>query len=192
MKFAAAVASMMPLLFADEPLVEGNAKSLVRVVVYEDLQCSDCTVYRTMMDMQLLPKFGALAAFEHRDFPLPKHEWARKAAIAARFFGTKNPETVIAFRRKTLASQATINPANFNAYLSEFAAAHGVTPDLAIAALDDPRYAAPVEADYQEGIARGITKTPTVFVNAEPFIEKFQFEAVAKAIRTALDASTRQ
>lgn len=176
---------------AEEALVEGNAKSSVRVVFYEDLQCPDCAAYRKMMDEQLLPKFGTQVAFEHRDFPLPKHKWARNAAIAARFFGSSNPETAVTFRRLALANLTTINPENFNAHLSEFAKSHGVEPTRAIAALDDPKYAALVEDDYQEGIARGISKTPTVFVDGEPFVEHFEFEDVAKAIRAALEASKR-
>lgn len=177
---------------AGEALVEGNAKSPVRVVVYEDLQCHDCAAYRKMMDEQLLPKFGAQAAFEHRDFPLPKHQWARKAAIAARFFGSSNPETAVAFRRMTLANLTAITPENFHDRLSEFAKSHGVEPARVIAALDNPGYAALVEEDYQEGIARGISHTPTVFVGGEPFVEHFEFEDLAKAIRAALDASTTE
>ena len=189
---AIALACVFPVFAAEEPpLVEGNAKSLVRVVVYEDLQCPDCAEYRKMMDEQLLPKFGAQVAFEHRDFPLPKHKWARKAAIAARFFGSTSPETAVAFRRMTLENLTTINPENFNDRLSEFAKSHGVEPKRAIAALDEARFAALVELDYQEGVARGISKTPTVFVDAEPFVEKFEVEDIAKAIRAALEASKR-
>jgi hypothetical protein len=105
MKVAVAIAfasMLIPAHAAEVPLVEGNAKSKVRVVVYEDLQCPDCAVYRKMMDEKLLPEFGAQVAFEHRDFPLPKHKWARKAAIAARFFAATKPETAVAFRRMTM------------------------------------------------------------------------------------------
>ena len=188
---AIAFAGMIPILSAGEALVEGNAKSKVRVVVYEDLQCPDCAVYRKMMDERLLPEFGAQVAFEHRDFPLPKHKWARKAAIAARFFAASKPETAVAFRRMALANLTSITPENFNDRLSDFAKNHGVEPAQAIAALDDPRYAKLVEDDYQEGIARGISKTPTVFVDGERFVEPFEFEDVAKAIRAALEASKR-
>lgn len=188
---AIAFAGMIPILSAGEALVEGNGKSPVRVVFYEDLQCPDCAAYRKMMDEQLLPKFGAQAAFEHRDFPLPKHKWARNAAIVARFFASSNPETAVAFRRMALANLTTINPENFNARLSEFATSHCVEPAQAIAVLDDPRYAKLVEDDYQEGIARGISKTPTVFVDGERFVERFEFEDVAKPIRVALEASKR-
>lgn len=40
------------------------------------------------------------------------------------------------------------------------------------AALDDSRYAQLVEADFQEGLARGIHKTPTVFVDGTAFVEQ--------------------
>jgi len=190
---AIALACSVPIFAVEElPLVEGNAKSRVRVVVYEDLQCSDCAVYRRMMDEQLLPKFAAQVAFEHRDFPLPKHVWARKAAIAARFFATIKPETAVAFRRETLEKQAAITPENFNAHLAAFAKSHGIEPTRAIAALDEAWYAKLVEEDYQEGIARGISKTPTVFVDAEPFVETFSAEDIAKTIREALEASKRR
>ena len=49
-----------------------------------------------------------------------------------------------------------------------------------------------VEDDYQEGIARGVSKTPTVFVNGEPFVETFKADEIAKAIQTALDTAKRE
>jgi len=45
---------MLPLLgilfAAPATLVEGNASSPVRVVIYEDLQCSDCAAFRKMLE----------------------------------------------------------------------------------------------------------------------------------------------
>ena len=64
-----------------EYVVEGNKSSAVRVIAYEDLQCPDCAVYRKMLDEKLLPKYGGTVAFEHREFPLRKHQWARPASI---------------------------------------------------------------------------------------------------------------
>jgi protein-disulfide isomerase len=193
MKFAATVVllSNIGILTAQGPLVEGDPKSQVRVVVYEDLQCPDCAVYRKMLDDQLLSKFGSKIAFEHRDFPLAKHKWARKAAIASRFFEVNKPEAAIPFRQMVMAEQKKIDPENFNTRLGEFAKDHGVEPTKAIAALDDPKLAKLVEDDYQEGIARGVSKTPTVFVNGEPFVEHFEVDEIAKAIQSALDKAKR-
>lgn len=155
---------------AQKALIEGNAASPVRVIVYEDLQCPDCAIFRAMMDQTLLPKFAATVAFEHRDFPLAKHAWARKAAIAARFFASVSPETAIEFRRTTMAHLREIKADAFDDHVSAFARAHGADPERALQALNDPALAAAVQADFEEGTTRGIAHTPTVFVDGEPFI----------------------
>lgn len=168
------------------PLIEGNANSPVRVVIYEDLQCSDCFAFRKMLDEKLLPKYAARVAFEHRDFPLAKHAWARKAAVAARFFQAANKELGISFRRHAMANMKITTAENFGDRLAAFARENGLDPAKALAALDNQDYAAAVEKDFQQGVARGISKTPTALVNGAPFIETFTFEEISKAIDEAL------
>jgi protein-disulfide isomerase len=179
------LASTLTLAAADR-LVEGNPSSGVRVLIYEDLQCPDCAAFRSMMDEKLLPKYAARVAFEHRDFPLAKHAWARKAAIAARFFQEKDAALALEYRRKTMAGLREATADNFNQRLTDFARAKGIDPEAAVAALDNPVYAAAVEKDFQDGVARGIAKTPTALVNGEPFIETFTFEQISHAIEAAL------
>jgi protein-disulfide isomerase len=171
---------------AQQRLVEGDPKSPVRVIAYEDLQCPDCAAYRKMLDEKLLPRYRAKVAFEHRDFPLPRHTWARKAAIAARFFEQVRPEVGVGWRRHILSSIRATTPENFEARLKEFAGKNGVGGSQAVAALGEARYQEQVEKDYQEGISRGVARTPTVFVDGQPFVETFTFEEVAKAIDAAL------
>jgi protein-disulfide isomerase len=43
-----------------------------------------------------------------------------------------------------------------------------------------------VDRDFQEGIARGIAKTPTVLVNGQPFVESFPLEEISQAIESAV------
>jgi protein-disulfide isomerase len=175
-------------LSAQQSLVEGMAESKVRVLVYEDLQCPDCAEFRRMMDEKLLPRYADRVAFVHRDFPLAKHAWARKAAVAARFFAGVKPELGLAYRRHIMASIHETSADNFNNLLSQFARENGVDPAQAVAALDDAHLAALVERDFQDGVARGVAKTPTVFVNGQPFVEHFSFEEISKAIDEALTA----
>jgi protein-disulfide isomerase len=170
-------------------LSEGAAQSPVRVRVYEDLQCPDCAVFRAMLDEQLLPRYAATVRFEHRDFPLAKHAWARKAAIAARFFEEAKPGLGLSYRKYAMANLRQITADGFNESLSQFAKDHGLDGAAAVAALSDARLAGLVEQDYQDGVARGIAKTPTVLVNGRPFIETFLFEDVAKAIDEELAAA---
>lgn len=174
---------------AQKPLIEGNPTSVVRVVVYEDLQCPDCAVFRSMLDETLLPRFRTSVAFEHRDFPLAKHVWARKGAIVARYFATISPDLAIEFRKTTMAHLGGITAEGFNAHVEAFARAHKTDPAAALASLIDAKLAAEVEADYQDGVARGVAHTPTVLVDGEPFIESFPVEDVAKSIERALKAN---
>jgi protein-disulfide isomerase len=171
---------------AAQGLVEGRAGSPVRVIIYEDLQCPDCANFRVMMDQRILPKYGDWVEFLHRDFPLAKHAWARRAAIAARFFTEKDPKLGLEYRRHTMATIRETNPDNLKDRVAEFARQHGLKPEEALAALDNPRYAELVEKDYQEGVGRGVVHTPTAFVNGTPFIEIFTFEEISKGIDDAL------
>ena len=171
---------------AEQQLVEGRAESKVRVLIYEDLQCPDCAEFRRMMDDKILPRYGERVAFIHRDFPLAKHAWARKAAIAARYFTDVKPELGLAYRRHIMATIQETRADNFNDKLSAFARDNGVDPAQAVAALDDKGLAALVERDFQDGVARGVAKTPTVFVSGKPFIEHFSFEDLSQSIEDAL------
>jgi protein-disulfide isomerase len=179
----------MSSAWAGQHLVEGAPSSSVRVIIYEDLQCPDCADFRRMLDEQLLPRYGAKVTFEHRDFPLAKHAWARKAAIAARFFDITRTGLGLEWRKYALAHWSEITADSFNARLSAFAKEHSVDPAKAVAALGDPRLAAAVQSDFEEGVARGIAHTPTVLVNGQPFIEHFSVDEVAKAIDGELAAA---
>ncbi len=178
-------------LAASGRVVEGNPASMVRVVVYEDLQCSDCAVFRKMMDTALLPKYGKDVAFEHRDFPLAKHAWAKPAAIAARFFDEAGPKVGVEWRRVTMAQHKAITAEAFEKHLRAFATEWKIDAAKAVAALADGRLAKLVEADLEEGVARGVARTPTVFVDGEPFVEPAAPDEIARAIESAL-ARTRK
>ena len=172
-------------LFAASPLTEGNPKSPVRVLIYEDLQCSDCAAFAVMLEKQILPKYGAKAAFEHRDFPLPKHNWARKATLASRYFESIRPELALEYRRTTMAHQSDITPDNFSEKLVRFAKTHELDIEKMMAGMKDPALAAAVDKEFREAVARGIGKTPTVLVDGEPFIESFTFQEIAASLERA-------
>lgn len=178
-------------MIAQELPIEGNADSPVRVIEYEDLQCGDCANYRTMLDEHLLPRFGDRVAFVHRDFPLPKHEWAARAAVAGRFFASKDEETALAFRRYCLFGRYEITAENFNEKLAAFADDHGLDGEQAVASLSDKGLQQLVNRDFQEGVARGVSKTPTVFVAGKAFVESFAVEEISAAIEKALTSVAR-
>jgi protein-disulfide isomerase len=187
MRLASVLLIAAAILGAAEKMpVEGNPSSPVRVVIYEDLQCPDCATFRQMLDHDLLPRYGAKVAFEHYDFPLPKHAWARKAAIASRALAEKSPELYVEWRRYALSHIKEITADNFNDKLLSWVKEHGANPVKIAQALDDKSFNDAVERDFQNGLARGVGKTPTVFVDGEPFIETFSLEEISAAISKAI------
>jgi len=166
----------MTVLSVEQHLVEGDPESPVRILVYEDLQCGDCQTLRVILDQVVLPRFGAQIAVEHRDFPLAKHPWAWPAAVAARHFERVDAETGLAFRRYAMENLRVITLESLNEHLKKF----GGAP------LGDAGLHQLVDADHQEGLARGVVKTPTVFVDGVRFVERFPIEALTQAIENAI------
>ena len=168
-------------------ILEGNPASPVRVLVFEDLQCSDCANLRKMLDEKVLPRYGGKVAFVHRDFPLSKHSWARPAAIAGRWVYEQNRETGILFRQQILAEQANIpDLIGLKRWLLEFASRNKLNEQGILDSLKDPRLALAVDQDFQGGVARGISKTPTVLINGTTIVELVIFDDLARAIDSAL------
>jgi protein-disulfide isomerase len=171
---------------AHNDVMEGNPASPVRVLIYEDLQCSDCARFRIMLDQKILPKYGSKVAFIHRDFPLGKHDWARQAAIAARWVYEQDSERGIGMRREMLSEQDSITSQNLKQWLIDFAYRNHVDPKGIIASLSDQRLAALVDQDRQAAVARGVSQAPTAFVGGVAFADTIIYEDLARALDDAL------
>src|SRR4051794_34677063 len=96
------------------------------VVIFEDLQCPDSAAFDRMLRETLAPRYGTKVSWEHRDFPLPKHSWARQAAIAARYFSETDRQLGLHFRTHMLAEPKA---PDFTGRLAEFTRARSL--DLA-------------------------------------------------------------
>jgi protein-disulfide isomerase len=167
-------------------VVEGNPASPVKVIIYDDLQCGDCAHFRTMFDEQILPKYGAKVAFVHRDNPLGKHDWARQAAVAARWVWDQDHAYGIAIRRELLAEQDHISLRNLNGWLLNFAARNHLDQNGIINSLTDPRFNSLVDQDRQGAVGRGVERMPTVYVGGVAFAETIIYEDLARALDEAI------
>ena len=175
----------MPATSRNE-VVEGNPASPVRVIIYEDLQCGDCQTFRTLLDEKLLPKYGARVAFVHRDLPLAKHDWARQAAIAGRWVYQQDPKLGIVFRREIMSEQEHLTADNLKAWLVEFAVRNDLDYKAIVSSLADPRVVALVDQDSLAAAARGISRTPTVYVGNQSIVETITYEDLARLIDVEL------
>ena len=158
----------------------------VTVTIFTNLQCSDCLDFHTILEESLRPRFRGRVKFLHRDFPLGKHNWAKPAAIVARRFDEVACGLATGWRTHILNRIAQTTPETLPDRVREYAAEVGVDPELVLAGLHDEKLAAAVEADIREGQSRGVTHTPTVFVNGDAFVETIPLETITAAIEKAL------
>jgi protein-disulfide isomerase len=180
------VAGNAALAGSRNDVVEGNRTSPVKVFIYGDLQCSGCARLRVMLDEKILPKYGSKVAFIHRDFPLGRHEWARSAAIAARWVYEQNPPLGIVLRRELMSEQDSITPQNLKPWLVEFAARNKLDQKGILDSLSDQRLNTLIDQDRQSAEARGISTVPTVIADGQSLAGTIIYEDLARVLDEAL------
>jgi protein-disulfide isomerase len=159
----------------DDDPSRGDANAPVTVVVFTDFQCPVCAATHPIID-ETLKAYGNRVRLVVRDFPLPMHNNARKAAEAAaaaaaqgKFFEYIN----VLFRNQS----ALDTPS-----LKKYAADLGLDAARFNTALDTGQYAAEVEHDIDDGNQYGIEGTPTIFVNGVRLRD-----LTAEAFKAAID-----
>ena len=147
--------------------VLGSATAPVEVVEYADFQCPHCgefanVQFPTIKDQ--LINTGRLR-WRFREYPLPIFPWSRVAALAGQCAGEQGKfwemEEVL-FQQQADWGRSSKNP---SAAFRDLAHGVGVDVDKYNACMDSQRYAGRIEASHREGTARGVTGTPTFFVN---------------------------
>jgi protein-disulfide isomerase len=100
--------------------------------------------------------------FHH--FPLPNHAHAREAAIVAEAAGMQGrfwEMHDLLYREQAAWSNAMDTPSLFDSYAGKV----GLDMERFKKDRRDPAVAARVEGDHKLGESRGVTSTPTLFVN---------------------------
>jgi protein-disulfide isomerase len=154
----------------------GEPLAPVTVVVWSDFECPFCARLTSTLE-QLKAAYGPdnlRIVWKH--FPLPFHENARPAAIAAEaVFQLRGPDSFWKFHRLAYENQRALTPEN----LESWAAEAGVAPPDLRAALALPRHEAKVDEDVAQGKLAGVTGTPAslingVFLSGAQSIDKFR------------------
>lgn len=133
---------------------------MVTVEIFEDLQCPDCTRLQHMLEEKLIPVLGDEAEFVRRDFPLVKHPEAMSLAAEAQHLrATEGRTAEWEWRKKCLLSLGRVH--------------------APVAGRDHGG----VDADLADAHARGVAKTPTVFVGNHVLVEHFTADELIAAIQ---------
>jgi protein-disulfide isomerase len=144
---------------ADATLLKPPRGAAVAIVMFEDLQCADCS--KAFLAVWEAADTHKVPVVLH-DFPLPMHNWAFDAAVWARYFDKTSADMGNDFRRFIYANQNQITRDNLPQWVQKFAAEN----KTAVPSDKDPegKLADLVKADYLLGQRIGVEHTPTIWV----------------------------
>ena len=155
---AAHQAQLPTLASADDPSF-GPIDAQVVVVEFSDFQCPFCGETFPVVK-EILADYGDRVRFIYRDFPIPSlHPQALTAALAAECAHEQG--LFWPMHDKIFENQDTLSTEN----LKRWAVQIGANSLQFGRCLDSQKYFAEVEQDFQEGVAAGVSATPTFFIN---------------------------
>lgn len=153
----------------------GPQDALVSIVEFSDFQCPYCAPMSVTLD-QIRQVYGPVLRLTYKHFPLPNHPQAKKAAETAvcaaeqgkfwemhdRLFSEQRLLTAEAFAE--IANRAGLDLKNFDQCM-----ASGLPLGI-------------VTKDFADGMALGITATPTLLINGKMYVGARSTEALRKII----------
>ena len=163
---------------------DGPADAAVTIVEFADYQCPYCRQMEPDVS-KMREKFNGKVRYSFRDFPLPMHQFAQKAAEASRcaakqgkywpfhkrlFSGDANKDLAVP-QMKQIAREMNLNGDQFDK------------------CLDSGEEAAAVAKDLEQGKSLGISGTPTIFINGYVFSGAGSIETMEAVIQGQLDGA---
>jgi protein-disulfide isomerase len=164
---------------AGAPII-GPKNAPVVLVEFADYQCPYCQKVHPELE-KLQKEFGDKLAIAFKDFPLPAHPYAEKAAEAARCAGEQGK--FWEFHNK-LFEDKKLEPAD----LKLEAGALQLNTSKFDACLDSGAEAAVVQKDAGEGKRLGIAGTPSFFANGHFFSGAMSYDALRDMVAQQLKA----
>ncbi|RMD96301.1 MAG: hypothetical protein D6812_17320 [Deltaproteobacteria bacterium] len=161
--------------------LRGNPNASVTIVEFSDFQCPYCQRASGTIE-QVMEKYGDRVKLAFVDYPLPFHDRALPAAIAARCAGEQNKFWEyhdLLFKKKKF------NDKDFEKYAEEI----GLDLEAFKACFDSQKYAAQIEQDKALGNQVGVTGTPAFFINGRKLSGAQPFSAFEKIIEEELSAA---
>ncbi len=161
----------------------GPAAAPVTVIEFADYQCPYCRQEEPTLN-RLREEFKDKIKFAYRDFPLPMHPYARKAAEAARCAGEQGKFWPYHDKIFTGSADELALPA-----LKSTARNLGLNGETFDKCLDSSAENPGVEKDYVVGKELGINGTPTIFVNGYALSGAASYDSLREVIQDQVDAS---
>ena len=142
----------------DDDPARGDANAPVTIVEFTDFECPACAAMQPVLE-EVLKSYGNKVRFVVRDFPLNRHEHARKAAEAANAANAQGK--FFEYAALLFGRQKALDIPSLKKYATEL----GLDRARFDAALDRGTYAAEVQHDVEDGEMYGVDVTPSIFIN---------------------------
>ena len=159
--------------------VRGPADAAVVIVEFSDFQCPFCRRLAVMLDT-LVAQHGDQLRFVFKDYPLPNHADAFKAAEAGNCANDQGGFWEL--HDKMFASQDALDVPSLKKYVAEL----GLDTEAFTECLDGNRYAADVERDLAIGQGYGVSSTPTIFINGRAVMGAAPLDVLDQIVREEL------
>lgn len=163
----------------------GNLDAPIKMETFSDFQCPYCGRF----SLETLPGLlkNQIARGEvllvFYDFPLNSiHPQAAGAANAARCAGEGGAAAFWAMHDRLFKNASEWSNGQANEVFTRYASELGMESDDFRACLEENRYADAVEADLALGRSRGVSSTPTFFLNDQPVIGAYPLDYFNQAI----------
>jgi protein-disulfide isomerase len=159
---------------------KGATDAPVTVAVYSDYACSHCATWALEKAPELADEIEqGRIRYVHHDFPIPVSDRSMPAANAARAVHYhQGAEAFWTYNRLLFENQKSLDTDS----LADMAGEAGVSPETARSAAETLPFCQAITDDRSAASDRGVSGTPTVFVEDEKFVNPS-----VKTVRTAID-----
>ncbi|MFN6962487.1 MAG: thioredoxin domain-containing protein [Pyrinomonadaceae bacterium] len=152
---------------AQPPNLLGSPTASVTIEEFADFQCPSCAQVNPIMK-QLQSIYGSRIRFVFRNFPLPGHDKAYDAAVAAEAAGLQGPDKFWAMQNQLYTNQRDwSSDPNFKQAFRTYAEKIGLDVDRWTTDIAGLQAKGRVDADLQRARAIGVSSTPTVYINGK-------------------------
>jgi protein-disulfide isomerase len=155
--------------------VRGNPSAPITIVEFSDYQCPFCARVNPTLD-KVRATYGDKVKIVFKDFPLPNHAEAPKAAEAAHCAGEQGKYWEM--HDHLFANQRALGVPE----LKQAAGPLGLDAAKFGQCLDSGKHTALVRSGLVQGEQMGVNSTPTLYINGRPLIGAQPFEAFKAVI----------
>lgn len=165
----------------------GTSSARVILVEFSDYQCPACGAAYPILK-QVMNVYKDKILFVYRNFPLPTHQNAKIAAVAAEAAGKQGKYWQM--HDLLFENQSTGSSSNNTLYIfTEYSKSLDLDTDKFREDVKNSKYAEKIQADINDGVSLGVNSTPTFYINGQKAVGVMSYDELKNKIDLLLNNS---